>query len=691
MKTIRLGPHVKRFTHSGRTRTVAIWAGSLLALYVVLGFLIAPPLVRWQLERILAEQLGRRVEVERVRINPFALSVAIQGFALKTREGSENDFAFDELYVDVAASSLFRLAPVVESVHLSKPFVRVVRNQDKSYSFQDIIDRFANRPPSPPGPAPRFAFYNIVLTDGSIEFDDRPDKSHQLVSDLQIGIPFISSLPSQIDITVQPRLAAKVNGAPMELLGETKPFEDTRETRLRIDIDELSLAKYSEYMPASMRVRIESGTLTTRLVLALSMQNERLHTLTLSGTAALKNFAALRTDRTPLVAIGGLSVDIGALDLVNRRAAIKSVRVESPRVDIVRHKDEQLNFAGLVPESTKADDAESGPPFGFSVAEIELSRGAVRVLDETTPGQPFRFVLDNLSLSVAGLGNAPEDKAAIRLACDAGKARLAVAGTLAIAPELFVDAKASVKDVDLLPLTPYTVKYVGYTVHEGKLSLKVSYLIDKRKVSADNNVYLDQLTFGDRVESPTATSLPVLFAVALLKDKDGVIDLDLRVSGSLDDPHFSLRGAFARALESDLDKAVTSPFALIGAASGAGEGLAYVEFAPGSVALDAGAVQKLDVLAKALDQRPGLKLDVSGRVDPERDRAALRAAGVESKAAKLDDDLRQLANARAQAARDWLIGQGKLAADRVSVISPKMNSDGIKDAGKPTRADFSLK
>jgi hypothetical protein len=679
-----------RLTRPGRTRTIAMWAAGLIALYAILGFLVAPPIVRSQLERALAEQLGRQVTVERVLINPFALSAAVRGFALKSRDGSDNDFAFDELYVDVAASSLLRLAPVVESVRLTKPSARIVRNEDKSYSFQDIVDRFANQPASPPGPTPRFAFYNIQLTDGSFDFDDRPNKTRQVVSDLQIGIPFISSLPSQIDITVQPRLAAKVNGAAMELLGETKPFEDTRETRLRIDIDDLEVAKYFEYVP--LRVRITGGTLTTRLELALSMQNERLHTLALSGTAELKNFAALRRDRTPLIAIGALSVDIAALDLVNRRAAIKSVRVESPRVDIVRHKDEQLNLAGLVPESTSADGAKSGPPFSFSVAEIALSRGAVHVLDETTPGQPFRFVLDNVSLSVAGLGNGPEDRAAIRLACDAGKARLAVDGTLAIAPELFVDAKASVKDVDLLPITPYTGKYVGYAVQKGKLSLKVSYFIDQRKVSAENNVYLDQLTFGDKVESATATSLPVLFAVALLKDKDGVIDLNLHVSGSLDDPQFSLRGAFARALESDVDKAVTSPFALIGASSGAGEELAYVEFAPGSSALDAASAQKLDVLAKALDQRPGLKLDVSGRVDPERDRAVLKgAADRETKAAKLDDDLRQLANARAQAARDRLIGQGRLAPDRVFIVAPRMTADGIKDTGKPTRADFSLK
>src|SRR5262249_58231551 len=104
---------------------------------------------------------------------------------------------------------------------------------------------------------------------------------------------------------------------------------------------ELSLAKYFEYIPVPLRVRIGAGTLTTRLELAFSMKDARLHTLTLSGTAGLKNFAAMRTDRTPLLAIGAVSVDIGEVDLVTRSAVIKSVRIESPKVDVVRYTDEK--------------------------------------------------------------------------------------------------------------------------------------------------------------------------------------------------------------------------------------------------------------------------------------------------------------------------------------------------------------
>src|SRR5262245_13522737 len=153
-----------------RTKKVAIWAGGAMALYAVLGFLVAPPIVRHQLEGKLGELLGRKVVVEGVRINPFALTASVHGFSVKEADGAADAAGFADLRINVAASSLFRLGVIVESVQLAKPFVRVVRGADRKYSFQDIADRFAAKAPAeaspePSGPA-RFAVYNIQVSDG---------------------------------------------------------------------------------------------------------------------------------------------------------------------------------------------------------------------------------------------------------------------------------------------------------------------------------------------------------------------------------------------------------------------------------------------------------------------------------------------------------------------------------------------
>jgi uncharacterized protein involved in outer membrane biogenesis len=972
-----------RFARGPRARKLALWAAGAVALYAVIGFLVAPPIARHQLERVLGEQLGRQVAIERVRINPFALSASIHGFHVKERDGGTDAASFEELYANLTLTSIVRLGVVVQAVRLSKPYLRAVRHDDGSYSFQDIVDRFANAPAGPPGPALRFAVYNVTLSDGRIEFDDRPQKAQHAVTELQIGLPFVSSMPAQVDIEVQPRLSLKVNGTPFEITGETKPFKDTLATVVRIDIDDLQLAKYLQYSPVPLRIRVPSGRLDTRLALSFSLApDNQLQTLALSGSASLQDLKVQHADGAPLAAIGRLAVHLGSLDFLKRHAVVNSVRVEKPELDLTRLKDGRLNLLAAVPTAPAAAPAaakaeSSAPPFAFSIADIALADGKLRFVDHT-PDQPVRLALDNIALNVAGLGDAPEAKASMKFAGDVKDGgKLGYQGALGLAPphtegalevaglrlrafapyveqflsvavtggtlstkgrlsveapegaplrlayradasvanfasldkptsqdllrwkslavagidfeleplkvavgevtlsdfysrlivnadgtlnlqalrretgtrdaepvasekpapaepaaglppdirvgkitlrggsvnfsdffvtpnytvmltsvgggvteitpdkagdvelrgrihqtapvevagkvnplskDLFVDLKASARDIELSPMTPYAVKYAGYGIQKGKLSVTLSYLIENRKLVAENNIYLDQLTFGERVESPTATQLPVLLAVALLKDKNGVIDINLPISGSLDDPEFSLGGIIVKVFVNLIVKAVTAPFALLGAMFGGGEELAFVEFAPGSAKLDAEDEAKLKSLAKALDERPALKLDASGRVEPDADREAMKRAAVDRqiKAAKLKDtggkaadaasldevtiepkehekyltaayraakferprnaigmlkdvpapemeqlmlanaqvteeNLRLLAEARAQAAKQWLVETGKVAAERVFIVAPHLSAEGIKDKGKPTRVDFALK
>src|SRR5690606_26135606 len=324
-------------------------------------------------------------------------------------------------------------------------------------------------------------------------------------------------------------------------------------------------------------------------------------------------------------------------------------------------------------------------------------------------------------------------------------APLQISGSVnALAADLFVDMSASAKDIELPPLSPYAVKYAGYGIERGKLSLAATYHIAERKLTAENRIYLDQLTFGEPLESPTATKLQVTLVIALHKDRNGVIDINLPISGSLDDPQFSIGGLIVQVFVNLIAKAVTSPFALLGALAGGGDELSYVEFSPGSAALaDAGA-RTLRSLSKALIERPGLRLDIAGRVAPEADREALMRASLARKvrAQKLDDlrragnapesadavavpaeeyekylrrayaaekfdkprnalgfakelpvaemerlmlantsigedDLRLLANARAQAAKEWLVGEGEVPAERVFLVAPKLSSEDI--------------
>jgi len=324
------------------------------------------------------------------------------------------------------------------------------------------------------------------------------------------------------------------------------------------------------------------------------------------------------------------------------------------RLNVMDLVAERGEAGGSITEDTQtrrrepAASGHAGPAPDISVHSVTLSRGKVNFTD--------RFVRPNYTADLTRIEGTVSEVSSSRPkpAKVAVKGRVydnapfSLGGTVQpFAQYLSLDLKASAKGVDLPKFTTYSAKYVGYPIRRGKLSLDVAYRIKDRELQASNRVVLNQLTFGDKTDSPDATKLPVMLAVALLKDRQGNIDINLPVSGSLDDPQFSVGGIILRVFVNLIVKAVTSPFSLLASAFGSEEDLSYIEFEPGSAELSPDATDRIGTLAAALEDRPALKLDVGGRADPQADEAGLRQAWVEArireaKAADLSDRKRKV-------------------------------------------------
>lgn len=287
-----------------------------------------------------------------------------------------------------------------------------------------------------------------------------------------------------------------------------------------------------------------------------------------------------------------------------------------------------------------APAAKSAPaaPMKLRWQGIKLSKGRVDFTDNYIKPN-YSADLTRIEGSISAVASDKPEPATVDVsgAVDDG-APLKITGQLhPLGPRLFTDIQGSAKGIELTRLTPYAARYAGYAIEKGSLSMTVHYKIDGGKLEASNQIFLDQLTFGEKVDSPDATKLPVLFAVALLKNRHGEIDINLPISGSLDDPQFSVGGIIWRVIVNLITKAVMAPFSLL---SGGGDELGFVPFAPGSADLTEAARARLDTLAGKLDDRPALKLEATGRADPAVDVAGLRAAHV--------DRLMRAAKAKAQ-------------------------------------------
>ncbi|HTH95243.1 MAG TPA: DUF748 domain-containing protein [Rhodocyclaceae bacterium] len=205
--------------------------------------------------------------------------------------------------------------------------------------------------------------------------------------------------------------------------------------------------------------------------------------------------------------------------------------------------------------------------------------------------------------------------------------------------ELYLDMSASAKGIDMPGFSPYSGRYIGYAIDKGKLSVDVHYFIEKNELRAENHIFLDQFTLGQKVDSPNALSVPIGLAISLLKNSRGEIDINLPLSGSLNDPQFSIGSLIITVIKNLIVKAATAPFTLLGSLFGGGADLSHVDFAPGYARITPEADKALDTIAKAMADRPSMKTEVTGVADSVNDVPDLKQATMQRlvKAQKLDE------------------------------------------------------
>ena len=463
----------------------------------------------------------------------------------------------------------------------------------------------------------------------------------------------------------------------------------------KLDARALDLVPFRPYMTQFSTVQLKSGAASARGTLVLKGKPAALQ-VAYNGIAEVSRFATFDTTSSEDL-LNFRSIRTSGIDFTYAPDAPLGLTVAEIVVDrvysrLVLNPDGKLNVQQLrtaTPEAPEAPAAANPEPRPRNVRidRITFVDGRLNFTDHFIRPN-YSADVGELQGSVTGLSSEPSSRAAVDLKgrYDA-TSPVTIAGTVnPVAGDLFADIAAKGADIELPKLTAYSQRYAGYGIKEGRLTLDVKYHIENGKLDGRNNIMIQSLTFGDKVEGPDATTLPVLFAVNLLKDDKGQIALELPISGSLSDPQFEIGGLITQVLGTLLKKAVTSPFSLLAAAfggsggsgspaasnAGAKEGggaagdngdLAYVDFDPGQSDLDAGDVRKLETMARALQGRPGLTLSLAPHADAAADLRALRFASLQRAIAgeggKPVDDAAYPAAVRAAYVRAKLPGDPK--------------------------------
>ncbi|WP_419658122.1 DUF748 domain-containing protein [Desulfosarcina variabilis] len=471
---------------------------------------------------------------------------------------------------------------------------------------------------------------------------------------------------------------------------------------LSVNIDSLDMRPFQPYLSEHAGVIVTQGLFNIGGQLQLShKKTDDLPEIVYQGDAQIGHFASidrknandflnweglrfdtLRVTTNPLaVSVGQIQMnDFFARVIVDPQGNLNLITMLEPPVAPSTNDDPSTASTGTV---DNAGDNSDQPK--IQIGQIHFNGGDVDLSDQFIKPN-FRARFQKLSGQVSGLASIEEKKADVLLEGMWGShAPVKISGQInPLIDNPFVDLTLNISDIELSPFSPYSGKYIGYILEKGKLTFNVDYFLENRKLEGKNSISIDQLTLGDSVDSPDAVDLPIKLAVALLKDRDGNIQLDLPVSGSLDDPRFKVSKVVLTVLKNLVVKIVSSPFAaLSNLAGGQGEALRFLEFESGGSVINAENSAKLDKLATILFERPALNLDIKGEAVSQADRQGLQSILLENrlKAKKLREMMKS--GKSAVPLEDITIS----AKERVSLIGSVFDSADIPapvdSSGKP--------
>jgi hypothetical protein len=406
-----------------------------------------------------------------------------------------------------------------------------------------------------------------------------------------------------------------------------------------VAVTNLDLRAAQPYVEQFVRLSIMSGALNTAGQLHFQTNDTAAPQMTFAGGLSLTNFVT--TDQVvfkEFVRWDDLTVTGIEAALAPNRFKIAEIRLGRPHASLLIGADRRPNLSLIL----KPDDAVTNHPtasaptsgavtnsfaelFPMQLGKLTLDQASLTFTDDSV--QPHVVMgVQEVSGSIKGLSSALNTPAEVNLhgRVDA-QSPFSIAGRVnPFAATMFVDLAITNANTQLTPLTGYLEKYGGYPLNKGRLSTSLRYHVEGKALKAENKIQIDQLTLGSRNTSPDAISLPLKLGIALLKDNNGRIDLDVPVNGRLDDPEFKLGPIVLKIVVNMIVKAAASPFKLLGSlVGGGGDELSFVEFTPGTTNLVEGQLDKLGKLAAALAKRPALNLEIGGAIDRDSDRDAL--------------------------------------------------------------------
>ncbi|PKQ74548.1 hypothetical protein AOX56_20920 [Aeromonas sobria] len=579
--------------------------------------------------------------------------LTLDNWQLKKHKGEEfarfSQLALSELAVDGQKQSL-----QIGKVSLKQPILKATLNAQQELDLADLLIEQAPAKPVKDAKATKTA--KPTAADKPWQWQIKQiaiDKGDLTLTESSSGKPLARQL-SSLTLALGPlgskgeqpsmlTLATHFNqNSPLTFAGQLTliPFALNGE----ISQQGLPLALAQPYLANLLRIKLQTGQLSskTKLDLATTAQGA-LGKLTLQGGLDISGLKVVdRADNQRLLEISNLQLTGLDYDGINQQMRIKDIALSKPFARIEINEDGITNLQQLLlpqPASGKGTQqtaGSKGPDFRFTIDQLRTEQGNLRFADRSL-SQDFVADIASLGGQSRHISNIPGQHS--DLAFNGKVDRYAPVtirgGTNLLVANPILDIAVAFNNLELTTFTPYSGTYAGYAIDKGQLSMKLHYKLEGNRLEGDNDITIKKLQLGEKIKSEQAKDLPLGLAIALLSDANGVIQMNLKVKGDLDQPDFSIGNIFWDVLGNTLSKAITSPFSLLASLADGTEDLDELPFLPGDPDLTQTQLDKLAKLAQALKDRPKLSMNIRGKVNFNEERPILQRQKLERVLAKL--------------------------------------------------------
>jgi len=628
--------------------------------------------------------------------------LTVNDLALAENADTQNLVNLKSLNISPISFDLAQRKLSLGNISLDQPDISVLRYPDNKLNILKPLAPKTAQPPAedttehsntPKSPDPidppeetakksgfEWDIASIKIGSGSVNWRDQSlsTPADLIIDNIQISL---GALTSDLSQAFPYEISFNTGASAQSLSGSLSPQPFNVEGGLALQA--LPLNWLQNYVSETTNIRIDSGSADLNSQYQLSM-NETLSGLIEADIALNQVAVSDAVLNKPISGFEQFSVGPVNMQLGNEKVIqIDTIGLAKPYADIFIADNGQMNLASLSKKTEEAEEPEpqqkpttetqaaiqetekntenSSNKMTINIDKFSLDAAKFTFTDASqTPNVSTYF--DQVTGTIENLSSNPDTKSKVDIQGNLETyGKLLIQGTLnPLSQKPYTDLGIKVSNINLSTASPYSGKFAGYLIDKGKLDLNLNYKIDDKKLDANNHIFIDQFEFGEPVDSPDATSLPLPLAIGILKNLDGEIDIDLPISGELDDPSFSIGGVLFTAFTNLITSVVTSPFSILGSLVEGGDDISSVTFTASSATLAPEQTSKILKLSSALKDRPTLNLEIRG---------------VSSLAIDGNTDLVLLAKSRAQNIAQTIIEQGGIDKERIFILEPEIQTE----------------